>query len=98
MSTQDNYSLGRAARTTTTLGMTGLLLVGGAAAGAPAMAADAAPAGDASVAAAVAHHHGKHEVTLKAPHSATKGAKVMLKGKYNVYEETYNDPATPRRS
>ena len=58
MSTQEkNYSLGRAARTTTTLGMAGLVLLGGAAIGAPAMAADAAPAGDASVAAAVAHHH-----------------------------------------
>ena len=66
MSTQDNYSLGRAARTTTTLGMTGLLLVGGAAIGAPAMAADAAPAGDASAAVAGSHHHG-HEVTLQAP-------------------------------
>ena len=84
MSTQEkNYSIGRAARTTTTLGMAGLVLLGGAAIGAPAMAADAAaPAGDASVAAAVAHHHhGKHEVTLQAPRQATKGERVPLKGK-----------------
>ncbi|MAT61991.1 MAG: hypothetical protein CMH41_10175, partial [Micrococcales bacterium] len=81
MSIQDNnYSLGRAARTTTTLGMAGLVLLGGAALGAPAMAADAAPAGDVSAAVAGSHHHG-HEVTLKAPHSATKGEKVPLKGK-----------------
>jgi hypothetical protein len=81
MSIQDNnYSLGRAARTTTTLGMAGLVLLGGAAIGAPAMAADAAPAGDVSAAVAGSHHHG-HEVTLKAPHSATKGEKVPLKGK-----------------
>ena len=81
MSIQDkNYSFGRAARTTTTLGIAGLVLLGGAAVGAPAMAADAAPAGDVSAAVAGSHHHG-HEVTLKAPHSATKGEKVPLKGK-----------------
>ncbi len=81
MSTQDkNYSLGRAARTTTTLGMAGLVMLGGAAIGAPAMAADAAPAGDVSAAVA-SSQQGKRQVTLKAPSSATKGAKVKLQGK-----------------
>jgi hypothetical protein len=81
MSIQEkNYSLGRAARTTTTLGMAGLVLLGGAALGAPAMAADAAPAGDVSAAVASSHHHG-HEVTLQAPRQATEGDPVTLKGK-----------------
>ena len=90
MSTQENnYSLGRAARTTTTLGMTGLLLLGGAAIGAPAMAAGSAPAGDVSAAVAGSHHHG-HQVTLHAPSSATKGSSVTLNGKvkHNHHHKT----------
>jgi hypothetical protein len=88
---ENNYSLGRAARTTTTLGMAGLVLLGGAAIGAPAMAADAAPAGDVSAAVAGSHHHGKHQVTLQAPSSATKGSSVTLNGKvkHNHHHKTH---------
>jgi hypothetical protein len=63
-----------------TVGMAGLLLLGGAAVGAPAMAAGAAPVGDASAAVA-GSQHGKRQVSLKAPRSATTGTKVTLKGK-----------------
>ena len=90
MSTQDNnYSFGRAARTTTTLGMAGLLLLGGAAVGAPAMAAGSASAGDVSAAVAGSHHHG-HQVMLQAPSSATKGSSVTLNGKvkHNHHHKT----------
>ena len=63
-----------------TVGMAGLLLLGGAALGAPAMAAGNAPTGDASAAVA-GSQQGKRQVTLKAPSSATTGTKVKLQGK-----------------
>ena len=75
-----HYSFSGVATTATTIGMAGLLLLGGAAAGAPAKAADATPAGDTSVAAAGAHHS-KAQVALHAPSAATKGDSITLKGK-----------------
>ena len=78
--TSTNYSFGGVATTATTLGMAGVLLLGGAAAGAPAMAADAAPAGEVSAAVA-GSHSSAGQVVLHAPSAATTGDSIALTGK-----------------
>jgi hypothetical protein len=82
---ENNYSFGRAARTATTLGMAGLVVLGGAAMGAPAMAASgsAQAGGEATVSAGVSGKQLRHsKVRFHSTNAQPdKGQAVRFKGK-----------------